>query len=93
MEPDLNLIPAPSKSSAFSSVSLSIIVDFPSKINFTVQLFFITKGPVLELSIDIELNVIVGEVSFLTSMPHSEQEPLMMYSSFDVRVKMLLFIW
>ena len=32
-EPDLNLIPAPSKSDEVSFFSLSIIVDFPFKIN------------------------------------------------------------
>ena len=76
-EPDLNLIPAPSKSDEVSFFSLSIIVDFPFKINFTSQFFFITKGPVFELSMFIELNVIVGDVPFLTSMPHSLQVPLM----------------
>ena len=33
LEPDLNLISAPSKSFAFSSVSLSNIVEIPSNIN------------------------------------------------------------
>ena len=92
LEPDLNFIPAPSKSEAVSFVSLSIMVFFPSKIKFTSQLFFITKGPVSELSIDIELKVIVGESPFFTSIPHSEQEPLIKYSSLDNRVTMLLLI-
>ena len=91
-DPDLNLIPAPSKSSKFSSVSLSIIVEIPSNISLALTLFFITKGPVNELSIFIELRVIVGEVPFFTSIPHSEHVPFIIYSSFDVRVTMFLFI-
>ena len=69
-----------------------MIFEIPSNIRFTFEPFFITKGPVFELSIVIEFKVIVGEVSFFISIPHSEQDPLIIYSSFDFRIKILFFI-
>ena len=64
----LNFNPAPSKSDESSSFSLSVIVDSPNKIKFTFAPFLITNGPVCELSIVIEFNVIVGEIPFATSI-------------------------
>ena len=78
----LNLIPAPSKSSnpSFSSTSLSVIFDSPSKIKFTIAFFFMTNGPVLELSIEIEFKVIFVVNPLAIDIWHSEHEPENLYS-------------
>ena len=76
----LNFIPAPSKSSksSFSIASLSSILDSPCKIKFTTAFFFMTNGPVFELSIVIEFNVILTVNPFFILIWHSEQEPEIM---------------
>ena len=71
---------------------MSVIVDSPDKIKFTIAPFLITNGPVCELSIVIEFNVIVAEICFATSIWHSLHEPEIVYSLFEFNVKTLLLI-
>ena len=68
LELDLNFIPACSSASS----ALSVIIEVPFKIRFTIAPDFITKGPVEELSIVIEFKVIVWDLLFSTFITHSE---------------------
>ena len=78
--------------SSFSDASLSIIFDSPSKIKLTTEFFFITNGPVFELSIEIEFKVTVTVIPLAILIWHSEHEPVILYSPSFFIDKILLEI-